>query len=61
MLDRKSETKELVKESLYIDVSETPTRSMLVRREAKNFKKAFIFMQIYILLNLCYNICSKFL
>jgi hypothetical protein len=61
MLDRESETKELVKESLYIDVSETPTRSMLVRREAKNFKKAFIFMQIYILLNLCYNICSKFL
>jgi hypothetical protein len=61
MLDRKSETKELVKESLYIDVSETPTRSMLIRREAKNFKKAFIFMQIYILLNLCYNICSKFL
>jgi len=61
MLDRKSETKELVKESLYIDVAEKPTRSMLVRKEAQNFKKAFIFMQLYILLNLCYNICSKFL
>ena len=61
MLDRKSETKELVKESLYIDVKEKPTPSMLVRKEAQNFKKAFIFMQLYILLNLCYNICSKFL
>jgi hypothetical protein len=44
MLDRKSETKELVKESLYIEVPERPSRSMLVRREAQNFKKAFIFM-----------------
>ncbi len=37
------------------------TKSQIVRKEAQNFKKAFVFMQLYIALNLLFNICSKFL